>query len=104
MLGIGFYPFILLPWVIVGPMVWAIVAANLWQKHPLWARCAACIASASVAVPLVASLRSGEDAGVACLVTAVLSFIGFSAYAVGCFFWIVLSWIRATLTVQARKD
>ncbi|MEJ6004554.1 hypothetical protein WG899_03270 [Paucibacter sp. AS339] len=73
MMGIGLFPFVLLPWVVIGPLVWACKAQSAWAQHRAVAWMAAMIAALSILIPLISLLYSIEDAAGAALVTATLS-------------------------------
>ena len=73
MVGIGLFPFILLPWAFVGPIVWGIIAANHWQRNRLWSRVAGITAALSIVIPLSAAYDSWENGAAAAIVVAGIS-------------------------------
>lgn len=83
MIGIGLFPFILLPWLFVGPVVWGVVAIYMWSRARQLAYVSGCATAVSVAVPLVGWLaRSGLDAIFAGMVIAIPSFFVFLLLAI----------------------
>ncbi len=80
MLGIGLLPFVVLPWVLIGPIVWGFYASAAWHKQRRFACLATAIASASLLIPALAGLLyTGMDAAAAAMVMATLSLLIFLA-------------------------
>ncbi|MEJ6001699.1 hypothetical protein [Paucibacter soli] len=79
MLGIGWFPFallpLLLPWILLGPWCWALRAGSCWADHRAGALLCAAIAAASVLVPLAALALSALDACLAAFVMAAPSLL-----------------------------
>ncbi len=97
MLGIGLFPFVLLPWVLFGPVLWGSLAHHLWLKHRKLAHACAAISTLSLLIPLMAWLWEGFGAaGGAGLLIAVPSFVIFLVVI------IILLYVRIQSALQKK--
>ena len=75
MVGIGLIPFVFFPWVFIGPLFWWAMAVNCKGTSKKLSRFYGGLAASSVVIPLLATLRSWEDAAIAGMIVAGISFL-----------------------------